>query len=170
MIGQKRGTVSLIHYKEEWSEIFHKDKNMILQILGNNIVDIQHVGSTAIPGISAKPIIDILVGLKNIFETESFISKLEEKNYKYRPNASTKDRLFFIKGTEDFRTHHLHVVQHDSNEWNRMIHFRDYLRENVNVALEYNKLKEELAVKFPNNREEYTKGKEDFVKQIEKLF
>ncbi len=169
MNGLKRGTVALIQHKEEWSKIFEKDKDMLLHILGNSAEDIQHVGSTAIPGISAKPIIDILVGLKDIFEAERFISKLEEKSYEYRPNASTQDRLLFIKGGENFRTHHIHVVQYDSNEWNRMIHFRDYLRENPNIAMEYKKLKEELAEKFPNNREAYTKGKEKFVKQIEKL-
>ena len=170
MNGLKRGTVALIEHQEEWNKIFNLDKDIILQILGNSVVDIQHVGSTAIPGISAKPIIDILVGLKNIFEAEHFISKFEEKSYEFRPNASTQDRILYIKGGENFRTHHIHVVQYDSNEWNRMIRFRDYLRENSNVALEYKELKEELAVKFPDNREEYTKGKENFVKQIEKLF
>ena len=170
MNGLKRGTVTLIQHKEEWSKIFNKDKNIILQILRNSVADIQHVGSTAIPGISAKPIIDILVGLKHISEAERFISEFEEKSYEFRPNASTQDRLLFIKGGENFRTHHIHVVQYDTNEWNRMIRFRDYLRENPNVAMEYKNLKEELAVKFPNNREEYTKGKESFVKKIEKLF
>ncbi|MFB4213376.1 GrpB family protein [Shouchella sp. JSM 1781072] len=170
MEGLKRGTVALIEYKEEWTKIFNRDKDIILQIVGNKVVDIQHVGSTAIPDISAKPIIDILVGLKNIFEADHFIPKFEEKSYEFRPHASTQDRFLYIKGGKNFRTHHIHVVQYGSNEWNRMIRFRDYLRENPKVALEYKELKEDLANRFSNNREEYTKGKENFVYQIENLF
>ena len=170
MIGLKRGTIKLCNHEKEWEleaqrTIFHLHK-----ILGAVAMDIQHVGSTSIPTIKAKPIIDIVVVVDNFKDVLTLEGELKKNGFYYRPNVKIKDQLLFAcgsyyDGTGDLQTHFIHVVLADSMEWINYINFRDYLNKKPRVAKAYEDLKISLAVATPidKGREEYLKGKHDFI-------
>lgn len=127
MIGLKRGTVKLLPYNPKWKEFFEKEKKRIQKKLGNLVISIEHVGSTATPGIIAKPIIDIAIVVKSIKSPNKLIKILESLSYEYKKDDDVPGRLFFTKGPENKRTHYIHVVKLKGQEWKKLILFRDYL-------------------------------------------
>lgn len=163
MIGLKRGIVILKDYNKEWSKLFDKEAKLISSIISNYLVNIQHIGSTAIPGIVAKPIIDIAIGIDDLSNIKQIITLLEEGGYEYRGEQGIPDRHLFVKGNEECRTHHIHVMVNTSYDWKKHILFRDYLKSNPKVAKQYSELKKRLAAKFEFDREKYTNGKEEFI-------
>ena len=166
MIGLKRGIVKLVKYDDSWKELFQAERDIIFSLIKEYIVDIKHIGSTSISGLNSKPIIDILIGVKSFDILPNIVERLENNGFKYRPESGTNERVLFIKGGKDFRTHHIHVVDWQGEEWSNNILFRDYLIENVQVAREYSMLKKELAEKYPNDRNAYTAGKSDFIQEV----
>jgi len=168
MIGLKRGKVALVPYTKEWVTAFEKEKEKLQKILGDHVISIEHCGSTAIPGIKAKPIIDVLVGVKTVKREGKYCSDVLDAlpgyyaRNKYFPK---KDRFVVAKGNQETRNHYIHIVRHHGAIWNRMIHFRDYLRSNKKVAQNYSKLKEDLSKAHPDERVAYTKKKTSFIKQ-----
>ncbi len=166
MIGLQRGTVKLAKNHEVWAQAFDKEKQLLLETFGDRIVAIEHVGSTAIPGILAKPIIDINVAISSLDyrHVEKFVIQLEKLGYHYMHKFP--GRHFFSKGSEERRTHHLNLVEYGSNQWCDSIKFRDYMKFNKHTSEEYGALKEELAGQYAKCRELYTKGKEEFIQNI----
>ncbi|MDE5994751.1 MAG: GrpB family protein [Oscillospiraceae bacterium] len=172
MIGLKRGAVILCEHDKEWKTEAQKTISLLKKILGNIIKDIQHVGSTSIVSIKAKPIIDIAIAVDNFEDILTFEEELKSEGFYYRPNAkaSVGNQLLFAcgsfyDGTGDLQTHFIHVVHTNSTNWINYINFRDYLRHNPLVAQEYEKLKLSLAEQTSSNngREKYTDGKHDFI-------
>ena len=172
MIGLKRGTVKLCEHEKEWEFEAQNTISRLKQILGNVIKDIQHVGSTSILSIRAKPIIDIAVAVDDFDDILSFEKELKDAGFYYRPKsqASIKGQLLFAcgnyyEGTGDLQTHFIHVVRTNSMDWVNYINFRDYLNNTPSAAKEYEELKVSLALQFPidNGREKYIKGKHDFI-------
>src|SRR5688572_26826738 len=106
-IGLKRGTVVLEKHHQEWSAAFEAEKKFLKNLLGGIVLDIQHIGSTSIPGLAAKPVIDILMAVKSLGEIQNMRSLLESVGYKYRENGSNEDQTLFVKGPEESRTHYL---------------------------------------------------------------
>jgi len=158
--------VYLIKYKANWPVKFESEKELIRITLGSWIVGgIEHVGSTSVPGLTAKPIIDIMVGIKELQEAKACIPILEKINYLYSPYKADR-MLWFCKPSFAHREFHLTLIESTHPEWKARIAFRDYLREHSGVADEYVNLKEELAAKFQNDREAYTESKEAFIKRI----
>lgn len=167
MIGLKRGTVKLVPYDPSWSQEFEKEKKRLFDALGDLVVDIQHIGSTSIPGIPSKPIIDIDIGLRFAKEFPKCKGVLKSKGYYFRDNAHKSNvRMLFAKGPEEKRTHYIHVVKYDGKIWKQDILFRDYLINHKKEALKYTEIKNDLARKFGGNRGKYTKNKEDFIKRV----
>jgi len=166
MLGLKRGTVKLIADHKKWKELFEKEKKTLLSIFEDLEIQIEHVGSTAIPGVLAKPIIDMMLGFSKPEQTEIIYKKLEELGYEDRGERGVPGRRLFVKGPEEKRTHYLHVTKIDNSFWQEHIIFRDYLRQNQKGRDEYNKLKQDLAEKFSDKRELYTKAKSDFIQNI----
>ena len=167
MLGLKRGTVKLLKYDPEWINDFNKEKEKLKKYLGSLIVDIQHIGSTSIPGMLSKPIIDIDVGVKFVRDFIKVIKILIENGYEYRENAhKTNVHILFAKGPEENRTHYIHVIKYNGQIWKRDIAFRDYLRTDKEEAREYLNIKKDLAKKFSLSRDKYTKNKEKFIKRI----
>lgn len=166
MLGLKRGTVRLEKNHKEWKSLFEIEKQTLLDTFGNLILDIEHVGSTSIPEVPAKPIIDIRLAVSSIEDDyiKQFIELLENLGYHYMHKFP--DRHFFAKGPEEKRTHHLSIVESDSDSWNDSVLFRDYLIANLSEREEYSKLKIDLAEKFANDRPSYTKAKEKFIEDI----
>lgn len=123
-----------------------------------------HIGSTAVPGMFGKPIVDILVAVDSLEHArETFPPILEGLGYAHWADNPKKDRLFFVKGLPPNgpRTFHIHVTTSDSEMWDRVL-FRDYLRSNAEEARRYEQLKQDLAAKFPHDREAYSEGKSKY--------
>lgn len=166
MIGLKRGAVKLSSYHKQWAKLFETEKENLLSTLNQFKVNIEHVGSTAIPGVLAKPIIDILLFMPDSTDVQKIYAILEKQGYENRGEQGVPGRQLFVKGPEENRTHYLHITKQSNNERKTMILFRDYLRRHKNARNEYNELKKQLANKFPNNRPLYTHAKDEFIQQI----
>ena len=153
MLGLKRGTVKLCEHEKEWELEAQNTIARLKQILGNVIKDIQHVGSTSVISIKAKPIIDIAVAVDDFDDILRFENELKDNGFYYRPNAqpSLKNQLLFAcgsfyEGTGDLQTHFIHVVRKNSMDWVNYINFRDYLNNTPSVAKEYEDLKVALSL------------------------
>ena len=170
MIGLKRGTVKLFNHEKGWELEAQRTIFRLYKILGTVARDIQHVGSTSILAIKAKPIIDIVVAVDDFKDVLALESELGNDGFYYRPNVNIKDQLLFAcgsyyDGTGYLQTHFIHVVLTNSMEWTNYINFRDYLNKMPTVAKEYEDLKTSLAAATPvdKGRERYLRGKHDFI-------
>lgn len=172
MIGLKRGTVKLCEHEKTWEIEAGETISRLRKILGSIIKDIQHIGSTAILSIKAKPIIDIMIAVDDFNDILAFEQELKADGFYYRPNAqsSVSEQLLFAcgsfyDGTGDLQTHFIHVVLTNSIHYINYINFRDYLNNTPSAAKEYEALKVSLALQAPidSGREKYTMGKHDFI-------
>lgn len=163
MIGLKRGTVKLVPHNPMWAKDFEKEKTLLLKTFGKIIVAIEHVGSTAIKGILTKPIIDMSIGVRSMDIVEEMKEKFEKLGYTKREQ---KEGALFVKGPEEKRTHYAHITIFGDRDWKNYLLFRDYLNRNTDEAKKYAKLKEELAIKYANDRAKYTKSKEKFIEGV----
>lgn len=170
MIGLKRGTVQLCEHEKEWEIEAQNTIARLKEILGDVIKDIQHVGSTSILTIKAKPIIDIAVAVDKFDDILAYEKELKDAGFYYRPKSDLGAQLLFAsgslyEGTGDLQTHFIHVVLTGSMDWINYINFRDYLNKTPSVAKEYEDLKVSLALQAPidRGREKYLKGKHDFI-------
>ncbi len=161
-IGLKRLTVRLLSHNKKWEESFNFESKKLQSLFAH----IEHIGSTAIQSIVAKPIIDIDVGLFSMSESRKYIKPLKNLGYELRPSSSSKNHLFFVKGKENKRTHYLHLIKYKGKIWNNDIFFRNYLNKYNKSAKSYEKLKIKLGKKFINDRTQYTKEKKEFIKKI----
>lgn len=166
MIGLEKGTVRLTPYSVEWPLLFEKEKEALIECLGDLIIDIQHVGSTAIEGLEAKPIIDILISIKKLDEGFKCIEPLKKLGYEFKGSLGKSNRFFFSKGDEKIKTHHVHIVEWGDSNWENLILFRDYLRNHPRVKEDYEKLKKDLANSYEADRAGYTTNKVDFILKI----
>jgi GrpB-like predicted nucleotidyltransferase (UPF0157 family) len=165
-IGLRRGTVKLVDHNPNWAEYFRKEKQLLLKIMGQKAVDIRHIGSTSIPGMPAKPIVDILAAVKRLADVESFTEDLIVLGYADKGNGDVRGRRYFVKGGVEKRTHHLNFCEMNSYFWTSHLAFRDYLERQPEAAQQYSALKRALESRFPRDRAAYTTGKEEFVRSI----
>ena len=160
--------VALHAYDFSWPAMFAAERERLLTVLPATFIDVQHFGSTAIPGLAAKPIIDILAGVESMAVAESVAEPLCASGYATSAefNGELTDRKWFMRWANGHRTHHLHVVVHGDSVWRQRLRFRDALRSNPDLAARYAALKAELAAKHNNDREAYTDAKAAFVLSI----
>jgi len=165
-----KNPVVIVDYDARWPIIYEKEKARILKAIGGKVVAIEHVGSTAVPGLGAKPVIDILVGVRSLSDVEECIEPLKHIGYEYVPEyeASIPERRYFRRGPSEVpnRHFHLHMVERTSNFWARHILFRDYMRTHPEIAQQYCRLKKELAAKHGADREAYTEAKTSFIESV----
>lgn len=164
-MGLKVGTVRLEDYNPEWKNSFELEKIVLSNIFKDIALSIEHVGSTSIEGLSAKPIIDMLVIIKTFSDFENVRYYFEKEPYSIKLD-SPEDEILIRKGDETNRTHFIHVVELGSDRQINTLLFRDYLRENKDAVLEYENLKKELAIKYADDRKMYTASKNDFIQEI----
>jgi GrpB-like predicted nucleotidyltransferase (UPF0157 family) len=166
MLGLSSGQLRLSPYETDWPLLFLAERERLCAALGESVQDIQiqHIGSTSIPGMPAKPILDIGVSVTNFEEAVCCIPLLEQLGYSYKGENGIPRRHYFVKG--DPRTHHLHMLELASEEWKSHLLFRDYLRGNQEIAQAYAELKRQLAMRFAADREAYQTGKESFIKAV----
>lgn len=164
MSSAKNGIIEIVKYDPRWTVTYQQEKELITAALKQEIIDIQHIGSTSVPGLSAEPIIDILVAVNKLNTAETYSSQLQKINYQYIYYAENVDRLFFRKGTPC--THHVHIVEYDSWTYWRHILFRDYLLAHPQTAQQYEQLKREMAIKFKTDMNAYAESKTVFIQSI----
>ena len=147
-----------------WKKMFSEEKEKLNKIFSEDIFEIEHVGSTAIENLSAKPIVDIAIGVPNFDNFKKYLNKLS-KLYIIKENYEN-DEILLIKekGNETFFL--IHVIPINCVRYKNMIAFRDILRTNCNILKKYEMLKINLANKYSNNRQMYTKSKNDFINEI----
>lgn len=158
--------VEIADYDPGWPEAFVQERSLLESLLEPWLVGgCEHIGSTAVPGLAAKPVIDAMVGVAGLDESRSAIPVLASHGYCYAPYRPDLMH-WFCKPSVMFRTHHVHLVPFASPLWNDRLLFRDYLRVHGPIADEYARLKRELAARHRNDREAYTQAKDAFVKRV----
>lgn len=165
-MGLKVGEVKLEPWTPEWGISFESEKARLLHFFSDLNPDIQHVGSTSIKGLDAKPIIDILVGLPSLSDFENVRATFESLPDYSIKSDSDPDEILIRKGSEENRTHFIHVVSQASPRYDNMLKFRDILRSNPAVRQDYSELKHQLAEQYPHDREHYTSSKSSFITRI----
>jgi len=158
-------------YNPQWPKMAQDEMDFLRSLLPSaHILDIQHVGSTAIPGMIAKPVIDIQIAVDSLVAAQHFaINILESHGYVYWYNNPDKERMLFVKGMPPYgerRTHHVHICELSCNQWQNKILFRDFLIAHPLIAKEYMALKTESAEKHTYDREKYTDAKKLFVEEV----
>ena len=149
--------------------MFEEERALILGVVGHAIIAIEHVSSTAVPGLGAKPVIDITAAVRRLAVAEQCVEALQGIGYGYVPAYEDviPERRYFHKGPYQSRTHHLHMVELTSEFWERHLLFRDFLRANPDVAQEYEALKRQLAEQFGTDRVGYSEAKTPFIRAVE---
>jgi GrpB-like predicted nucleotidyltransferase (UPF0157 family) len=157
--------VTVVDYDPAWPRLFAEESERIRAALGDAVAAVEHIGSTAVPGLAAKPVIDVLVGLRTIDLTRQQIGAMESLGYEYLGELGIPGRLFFRKGRP--RSHHVHAVLHESDLWARHLAFRDYLRARPDEAKNYAAFKKTLAAEVAGERDGYTAGKDAFATPLQ---
>ncbi len=163
-LGLPAGIVVLHPYTDDWPDLFSAEEARLRAAIGPFVLDIQHVGSTSIPGMPAKPIIDIAIAVRNFEEAAVNIPALADLGYRYRGENGIPRRHFFIRGEP--RTHHIHMVEPDSADWRQLLLFRDRLRADTTLAQDYAALKQKLAGEFSEDRIKYLQGKAAWIGKV----
>lgn len=160
--------VHLEPYDPAWPALFIAERDRLLSCLPGAFIGIQHIGSTAVPGLVAKPVIDLLAGVESMAAAEALAAPLCANGYTTSAefNAALTDRKWFMRQAGGRRTHHLHVVVYGGDVWAQRLRFRDALRSDAALAARYAALKAELAAKHPSDREAYTDAKAAFVNAV----
>ncbi|RKL67471.1 hypothetical protein CR203_08950 [Salipaludibacillus neizhouensis] len=158
--------VEVVSYREEWTLLFQEESIKISRIFGSECIHLYHIGSTAIPNMHAKPVIDILVEVQKIENVDSFNLEMERIGYVAMGENGIEGRRFYKKGGNN-RSHHVHVFGTQNREIQRHIVFKDYLIAHPHEADRYSQLKQLLAKKYPDDIEKYIDGKNNFIKDID---
>jgi GrpB-like predicted nucleotidyltransferase (UPF0157 family) len=159
--------VALHAYNPQWPALFEMERRRLLSLFPQ-IVAFEHIGSTAVEGMSAKPIIDMMAGVASMEAAMLLAEPMCQSGYttSVEFNASLTDRQWFMRWANGHRTHHLHVVVHDGAVWQGRLKFRDALRGNAELAAQYLQLKQRMATEHARDREAYTRAKTAFVQSV----
>ncbi|MGH7636346.1 MAG: GrpB family protein [Gemmatimonadaceae bacterium] len=163
-LGLSSGTVRVVPYDPAWPRLFTEEADRIRGVLGDLPVVLEHTGSTAVPGLAAKPILDILGGHPQDGDVSSYIAAIKRAGYVHRGEQGIPGRHFFRRG--DPRSFHLHLAVRNGSFWREHLTFRDALRRDPGLRAEYEGLKLALAARYPSDRESYIDGKTAFVRNV----
>jgi GrpB-like predicted nucleotidyltransferase (UPF0157 family) len=157
--------IFVVPYDPEWPRRFEAERALLERVLAPWLEEgIHHVGSTAVPGLASKPILDLVAGVRDLEEARAALGPLSELSYHYRHHRP--GTLWFGKPSLETRTHHLHLTEPGSDLWRERLAFRDALRENAALAAEYEALKLRLAAEAGADVTAYTAGKRAFVARV----
>lgn len=166
MIGLNKDLVTVVPYDKTWPEEYEKEKKILNKILDGKKYRIEHVGSTAIPNLSAKPIIDIAIGASFKEDVFDIAKTLEESGYDILDSFDKKGEVLARKGSPENRTHYIHIQIIGSEYWNEFMYFKRYLLDNPDAVKEYENLKCNLSEKYKDERKKYTAEKNEFISSI----
>lgn len=161
--------VSVVEYRPRWQKMFEEEKRLLQAVLGGAPALVEHIGSTAVAGLAAKPVIDIMIGLPDFSAADELVPRIEALGYDYikKYEDEMPFRRYFAKNLNGIRTHQIHMVEIGSEFWGRHLLFRDYLRQNPLAANKYAILKKRLAGREWADVNEYADAKTEFIKDIE---
>jgi GrpB-like predicted nucleotidyltransferase (UPF0157 family) len=165
-LGLRRGVVEVVPYDPRWPAIFEDTAAELRRALGSAIGAVHHVGSTSVPNLCAKPVLDVLVSVPDFDAALQLVPRIEALGYIFRRDEEIEDRHYFRRGNDTARTHHLSLATPTSRHYIDTLAFRDTLRSNPDLASQYANLKLQLAERFPRDRESYINGKTDFVMAV----
>lgn len=166
-IGLRIGTVAVEQHNIEWKTSAQELIDNLKNILKDDIIDAQHIGSTSIKSICAKPIIDIVVGVSDFDKIMQHNEELLRNGIVYRREDHPGQHLYVCGDLEnDIQTHYIHVVIFESKAWNNYLNMRDYLNSHEEDAKKYSDLKKQLAKEYPEDRIAYTNSKSAFIEMI----
>ena len=163
-MGDMRNII-IVPYNPRWPEMFQTEAKKINAVFGAELVAIHHIGSTSVPGLNAKPIIDIMPVVRDIEQVDQFNPAMVELGYEPKGEYGIPGRRYFRKGGDVHRTHHVHAFQEDNEEVTRHLIFRDYLIAHPHVAQQYAALKIEVAKQHPHDIYGYMDGKDAFIRE-----
>lgn len=160
--------VMLVPHSPDWPARFAAERERLLALFPGVLREVQHIGSTAVPGLPAKPIIDLMAGVDGMETADALIAPLLDAGYVTSAefNASLHDQRWLMRHADGRRTHHLHLVVYEGPLWQTRLRFRDALRAAPGLAERYAGLKARLAMRYPLDREAYTQAKGDFVREV----
>jgi len=161
--------VEVVPHNPQWRDAFEAEAKHVAAALGENVVAIHHIGSTAIPNIYAKPVVDLLVEVRDITEADGQSSAMESLGYEVMGEYGIPGRRYFRKDNQEgIRTHNIHAFEAGSAEVERHLAFRDYMIAHPVDAQRYSELKRKLAEKHPQSMDGYMDGKDGFIKEIDR--
>jgi GrpB-like predicted nucleotidyltransferase (UPF0157 family) len=166
MVGLDRERVRVEPADPTWREAYERERRRLDDLIGTDVLGFEHVGSTAVEGLPAKPVIDLLAVVDDVDAARDLLPALEANGYEYRPKPDESERLHLSKGPPDDRTHYLKLVERGSEFHRETAAFRDHLREHPDVAERYAELKRDLAERYPEDRDAYTEAKAEFVEDV----
>lgn len=158
--------VVIVGYDPHWPILYEKEMKLIRGVLGRRISAIEHIGSTAVPNLGGKNIIDIMIGIGGADEANGCLPLLESIGYRDVTPQNNKDWFYCLGKGQHGVGYHLHLVKFDSECWKKHVIFRDFLRKNPQVAQEYYDLKKELAARYGADRLGYTEAKSTFIESV----
>jgi GrpB-like predicted nucleotidyltransferase (UPF0157 family) len=158
--------IAVVEYSPEWPELFAAESERLAGALGSNLVEAHHIGSTSVPQLAAKPVIDILAVVRSLDELDAQNEAMIRLGYGPKGEFGIPGRRFFSKGPDDARTHHVHAFEPGHEEVAAHLRFRDYLRAHPKEARRYAELKKALAARHRNDIEAYIEGKAPFIHEI----
>jgi GrpB-like predicted nucleotidyltransferase (UPF0157 family) len=163
--------IVIVEYDAAWPALYEAEVQKLLGVLGAIAIASEHIGSTSIPGLAAKPIIDIMLAVSTLESVLDYQESLNTLGYTYVPEFESilPDGRYFNKGDQGIDTYHLHVVEKGKDFWVNHLLFRDYLRAHPETARQYAELKHSLAGKFSRERDQYTDSKGDFIDKVLEL-
>ena len=165
-MSSSEASVVIVPYDPAWPGRFEEEAKALRRALAAWLVGpVEHIGSTAIPGLAAKPVIDVMAGVETLDASRPAIAALADLGYCYAPYRADSEH-WFCAPSPALRTHHLHLIPFESREWNEAIAFRDYVRAHAEIAAEYEDLKRGLAQKYRFDHEAYTEAKGPFIARI----
>jgi GrpB-like predicted nucleotidyltransferase (UPF0157 family) len=166
-LGLESKVVRLVPHDPRWNDLYRREAERLASAIaaaGLLALHIEHVGSTSVSGLAAKPVLDIAAGRTSTVAAAEYVTVVEGAGYVYRGECGLPGREFFRRG--ELRTHHLHLVELNGEHWQRYLCFRDALRTDDVARAAYEALKRELAQRYPRDREAYVEGKREFVEDV----
>ncbi|MBD7908533.1 GrpB family protein [Sporosarcina gallistercoris] len=158
--------VEVLPYSSLWLSAFQEEAAILRGIFGSDVLEVHHIGSTAVVGLSAKPVIDLLLVVRSIACVDAHNDAMRGIGYEPKGENGIEGRRYFQKGGNE-RSHHVHVFEEGCAEITRHLLFRDFLRAHPARAMEYGELKTQLAEQYPDDIEKYIEGKSEVIRQIE---
>jgi GrpB-like predicted nucleotidyltransferase (UPF0157 family) len=166
-LGLDPGAVRLVEYDPRWPQLFAAERQRIRDQWGTLALRLEHIGGTAIPGMCAKPVLDMAAGRPRDASTQDYVAALKQAGYEHRGERGVPGRQFFRRGQP--RAYHVHLVEEGGPQWRDYLAFRDYLRTHAEAAREFADLKRVLAARFAKYREAYMNAKSSHVQEILRL-
>jgi len=160
--------IEVVDYQKTWESDFTDEAELLMGVIGLLNPSIHHIGSTSVPGLAAKPIIDILIEVEDVSVLDDYSGNFESVGYLGRGELGIPGRRFYQKGGDN-RSHHIHAFKREHSDVVRHLAFREYLVAHPEIVQEYASLKKKVALSCNNDIEDYCDGKDEFVKKHEKL-